>query len=771
MSCDLPIRCRIAALAAVLLAAPLAEAATLRGVPFHFEANRGHFAPAARFVARGTGTTFFFLPGESVLALAGPDGPAVLRMRWIGARGDAPIVGEQPLAGRVNVFHGADPRQWRTDVPTFGRIRYDDLYPGIDVAYYGNAGSVEHDLLVAPGADVAQARLAFEGADSEAIAANGDLAIAVGGRSVLLHAPLSYQEHDGVRHPVASRWTLDDAGHASIVVGDYDRRRPLVVDPVLESSTFFGGNAEDGVNGLHVDASGVTFGGNTASTDLPAPDQAPNPGAADAFVAKLDASGTSLLSITYFGGSGEETERDLRVDANGDAYLFGETTSTDLPTTEGAFDRSCGSDGACNDPLMPIPDTFVAKFHAGTLVYATYLGGSGSDIAGKIAVDADAHAYVAGYTNSVDLPATDGAFDQTCGTDGNCNNVKRDCFVAKLDVDGANLAYLTYLGGSAFDRCFGIDVDASGRAVVVGSTFSADFPATPGAFDTTCGNDGACDSGGPDATADDGFVAMLDPEGANLVYATFLGGSGNGDAMIDEYGWAVRVDADGHATVVGETDSSDFPTPNGARTSFGGGILDAFVARLDPTGAALEYATYLGGTGTDQGLAVASDALGRLVVTGVTDSIDFPRNEALPGPGNECANCGQGFTEGFVTMLDAGGDEFVFSTFLGGSSSDYVPGVAVFGSSIYLLGDTYSADFPTRAALQWVHGAGANYDAFVARIEVPEPDAALLAVAALAALAGCGPGRRNRHAIHCAACASRSRRSIPPSVTSRAIGG
>jgi hypothetical protein len=240
---------------------------------------------------------------------------------------------------------------------------------------------------------------------------------------------------------------------------------------------------------------------------------------------------------------------------------------------------------------------------------------------------------------------------------------------------------------------------------------------------------------------------MLDAAGANLVYATFLGGSGNGDAMIDEYGWAVRVDPDGRATIVGETDSSDFPTPNGARTTYGGGVLDAFVAQLDPSGATLDYGTYLGGTGTDQGLAVATDALGNLVVTGVTDSSDFPRVDPLPGPGNECANCVQGFTEGFVTVLDTSGADPSFSTFLGGSSSDYAPGIAVVGSSLYVLGDTYSADFPTRKALQWVRGPGANYDVFVTRIDVPETDAALLAIAAIAALGGCGPGRRNRHAI------------------------
>ena len=406
-------------------------------------------------------------------------------------------------------------------------------------------------------------------------------------------------------------------------------------------------------------------------------------------------------------------------------------------------------------------------------MYATYLGGSGSDIAGKIAVDAESHAYVAGYTNSIDLPATDGAFDESCGTDGNCNSVKRDCFVAKLDADGANLAYLTYLGGSAFDRCFGVDVDANGRAVVVGSTFSADFPATPGAYDTTCGDDGNCDAGGPDATADDGFVAMLDAAGANLVYATFLGGSGNGDATIDEYGWAVRVDADGSATIVGETDSSDFPTPNGARTTYGGGILDAFVAQLDadrrharatrPISAAPAPTRDSGSRSTRS--ASSSSPASPIRATSRAST-------RCPAPATNAPTARSRFTEGFVTMLDTSGADFSFSTFLGGSSSDYAPGVAVrrhvaLRARRRLLGRLPDA----RTRCQAAHGAGANYDVFVARIEVPEPAAALLrARVDRGARRLCvGPAQSPRDTLR--PCASRSRRSIPPSVTSPAIAG
>jgi hypothetical protein len=718
--------------------ATVAEAAVPRATPLCFERNDGQAAPTVRFVARSSGGSLFLLPGESVLALRGSAAKQnILRMRWLGARTDASIDGEAPLVGRVNQLHGSDRARWRIGIPTFARVRYANLYPGIDAVYYGSGGNVEHDLVVAPGADPAQARIEFVGADSVAQGAAGDLVILLAEDTVRLHAPVAYQQQGAQRIAVASRWVLEGR-RARIALGDYERRRPLVIDPVLSYATFFGGNAEDNGGGIAVDATGIVIAGNAVSTDLPTPGgiQSGNAGSADAFLAKLDPTGATLLYATYFGGGGEDLQRGLAVDAQGDLYLFGETTSTDLPTTVGALDRSCGSDGLCDGGT---PDTFIAKFDgdSGALVFGTYLGGSGSDIAGKIAVDAEFHPYVAGYTNSADLPATPGAYDTTCGTDGTCNNVdgkKRDCFAAKLDPSGGSLSYLTYLGGSAFDRCFGIDIDGDGRAVVTGSTFSSNFPATPGAHDTSCGSDGSCNGG------DDGFVAMLDAAGANLVFATFLGGSGDGDAEVDEYGWAVDADATGAAWVVGQTDSADFPTPNGARTSSGGG-LDAFVAHLDATGTTLSYATYLGGAGTEQGFGLVVDPAGTVHVAGVTDSTDFPLVDALPGPGNSCANCASLFTEAFVATLDGGDGSLAFSSYLGGSSSDYGAAVALAdATSVYVLGDTYSNDFPTRAPYQATHGSGDNYDMFVVRIA--EPGSSPLALAAALALASLVRRRR-----------------------------
>jgi hypothetical protein len=746
-------RALVAGAAACLAAAP--SVAAQRALPLHFEPNLGQLPAHVRFAARGDGYALSLRSGEAVLsfaapaalgprarpdarsrpargssagtapaeppAAAAPSAPAGVRLRWVGAREGAAVVGEKPLAARVHSFVGRDPACWRTDVPTYARVRTVGLYPGIDLVFYGKDGRLEHDLVVAPGADPGAAALAIEGAERVYLDAAGDLVLGLGGHRARLHAPVSYQADPAApygQQPVASRWTLDSNGHARVVVGAYDATRALVVDPVLSYASYLGGNGEDNAGGVHVDASGITLGGLAVSTDLPASGGlfATNAGGFDAFVAKLDPTGTTLLHATYFGGGGDEIERDLAVDAAGNAYLYGETTSTDLPATAGAFDTACGSDGACDGG---IPDVFVAKIGptGDSLVYATYLGGSGSDIAGKIALDGAGRAHLAGYTNSPDFPATPGAHDTSCGSDGACDGAKRDGFVTKLDASGASLLYSTFLGGSGFDRAFGVALDGMGAAIVTGGTLSADFPATAGAFDTTCGSDGACDGG------DDAFVAKLDPSGASLVFATYLGGSGNGVAGVEEYGWDVAVDAAGAAYVVGQTDSSDFPATGAALPVSGGGI-DAFVAKLAPSGSSLDFATYLGGGGTEQGFGIAIDPFGNAVATGVTDSIDFPLVEPLGGPGNACALCSSGFTEAFVAKLGRTGARLLFSSFLGGTSAEYGSGVALADArTVWVVGDSYSTDFPTQAAFQPLHGAGANYDAFLVRLDFPDGDA------------------------------------------------
>jgi hypothetical protein len=707
-----------------------------RPLPLRFEANRGQSHPQVKFLSRGRGYTLFLTSEEAVLTVMGrgsaaggadatpsdsagtPPRSAAIRIKLADAEPNPKVSGLEALSGRSHYFLGKDPNGWHANVPSYEKVKYQGVYPGVDLVYYGNEGRLEHDFILAPGADPGAIQIAFEGIAGLEIDAHGNLLLRTSVGELRLQRPRSFQQKLGGPREIQSRYVLTSSHQVGIEVASYDAARPLVIDPILTYSTYLGGNAEDNGGGIHVDDSGIYIGGLTLSTDFPTQDPlfASNAGGFDAFVAKLDPTGSSLVYATYLGGSGDEIQRDLAVDAAGNAYVFGETTSSDLPTTAGAFDTSCGGDGFCDGGT---PDVFVTKVDptGSALVYSTYLGGSGSDIAGKIAVDASDSAHVVGYTNSTDFPTSLGAFDDACGTDGLCDGGVRDAFATRLDATGSTLGYSTYLGGSDADRAFGVAVDAAGDAYLVGSTFSSDFPATPGAFDSTCGTDGACNG------ADDAFVAKLAANGASLLYATYLGGSGDGDSNIEEFAWAIDVDRHGSAYVTGQTDSTDFPTANALFPTYGGGSLDSFVVKLSPSGSGLDYSTYLGGSGDDQGFGIAVDAFENAYATGATVSTDFPIVDPLPGPGNTCQNCQFGFYESYLTRLDASGSVLLYSTYLGGSSAEYGADLAVGPlGDIYLAGDTYSTDFPTVDPLQSAHGAGSNWDTFVARIETLDAD-------------------------------------------------
>jgi hypothetical protein len=707
-----------------------------RPLPLRFEANQGQSHPTVKFLSRGRGYTLFLTPEEAVLAVMGrphaagtadvtpagssgtPSRNAAVRIRLVDGAPNPKVSGVEKLSGGSHYFLGNDSSAWKANIPGYAKVKYQAVYPGVDLVYYGNDGRLEHDFLLAPGADPDAIQIAFEGIEGLEIEASGDLLLRTSVGELRMQKPRAFQQQDQGRREIPSRYVLSSSRKVGIELASYDATRPLVIDPILTYSTYLGGNSEDNGGGIHVDDSGIYVGGLTLSTDFPTQDPlySSNSGGFDAFVAKLDPTGSSLVYATYLGGTGDEIQRALAVDEEGNAYVFGETTSTDLPTTVGAFDTTCGDDGSCDGGT---PDVFVTKVDptGSALVYSTYLGGGGSDIAGKIAVDASDSAYVVGYTNSTNFPTSPGAFDETCGSDGLCDGGVRDAFVTKLDPTGAALGYSTYLGGSEADRAFGVALDAAGSAYVAGSTFSADFPATAGAFDSSCGTDGACDS------ADDAFTAKLAADGTSLLYATYLGGSGDGDSNIEEYAWAIAVDRQGSAYVTGQTDSTDFPMANALFPVFGGGSLDSFVTRLNPSGSALEYSSYLGGSADDQGYGIAVDEFRTAYVTGATLSLDFPIVAPLPGPGNSCQNCEYGFYESFLMRLNSTGSAILYSTYLGGSSAEYGAYLAV-GSSgdVYLTGDTYSTDFPTVDPFQPAHGVGANWDAFVARIETLDAD-------------------------------------------------
>ena len=603
-------------------------------LPLSFEINRGQTDEAVKFLSRGKGYTLFLTSTDAVLSLrkgsAEPEAqvprlvndrggtgvspvasgsplpqPAVLRMKLLGANPEARVTGIEELPGKSNYFIGNDPEKWRTNVPHYSKVNYEEVYPGIDLVYYGtDQQQLEYDFVVSPGADPKAIQLAVEGAEEIRVDGDGDLVVETEGGEVRFHKPVVYQKEEPQRQYLDGRYVLDDANHeVSFEIAAYDASKPLIIDPVLSYSTYVGGSETDEGSGIAVDASGNAYvTGSTRSANFPvvSPFQSSNNGF-DVFVTKLNSSGNALLYSTYLGGSVSfgDFGGDIAVDSSGNAYVTGTTFSTDFPM---ANPFQAGLNGTS--------DAFVAKLNAdgSALLYSTYLGGSGTEnpddpVDGGIAVDGLGNAYVTGTTFSTDFPtvhplqaAHGGGID--------------DAFVTKLNPTGSALVYSTYLGGDGGESGTSIAVDSSGNAYVTGQTDSTDFP-IQNPFQAAFG-------GGGVAFLGDAFVTKLNAAGNALVYSSYLGGSS------DDIGRSIAVDASGNAYVSGFTLSTDFPTASPIQPAFGGGLRDIFVTKLNTPGNTLLFSTYLGGTGDDLGSGIALDAASNAYVTGFTGSTDFP---------------------------------------------------------------------------------------------------------------------------------------------------
>ena len=769
-------------------------------LPLSFEANQGQTDSQVEFLSRGPGYALFLTRNEAVLSLraqkkpvpphsffraeASPpqkrtadqwpqfasltalldkpqglrarpavqeDTPAsdIVHLKVVGANPRPKVVGVDELPGKSNYFIGKEPKNWRTNVPNYARVRYQDVYPGVDLVYYGNQQQLEYDFVVAPGADASVISLAvlatpalseIAGSPSPRntpplqIGGNGDLVVKADSGEIRLHKPVVYQDHwpgvrdynsvgktrptdDGLRTTdklnrqsaignrqfLDGRYVLTAHNRVRFEIPRYDKTRPLVIDPVLIYSTYLGGTGGDGASGIAVDSSGNAYvTGTTTSTDFPtvhalqATCGSCSSGASDVFVTKLNAAGSALVYSTYLGGSAINVGSSVAVDSSGNAYVIGATTSTDFPTVH-ALQATCG--GGCGTY-----DAFLTKLNAvgSALVYSTFLGGSNDDTGTSIAVDSSGNAYVTGFTNSTDFPIVN-ALQTMCP---DCSSGNTDAFVTKLNAAGTALVYSTYLGGSLAEFSLGIAVDSSGNAYVVGRTDSADFP-TVNAVQATCAS---CSSGSSDT-----FVTKLNATGRSLVYSTYLGG---GD---DDLGNGIAVDASGNAYVTGTTFSTDFPTVNPLQATCAGcssasGISDAFLTRFNAAGTALVYSTYLGGSGSDGGSSIAVDSSGNAFVTGSTTSTDFPTVNPLQAM---CAGCSSasGISDAFLTRFNATGTALVYSTYLRGSGSDGGSSIAVDSSgNAFVTGGTNSTDFPTLNPIQSYGGAG---DIFVTKISPP----------------------------------------------------
>ncbi len=692
---------------------------TYGSLPLPFEQNLGQTDTRVRFLSHGPGFGFFLTadgaatlnltqPGQGASTGAALTGDA-LRLFFAGSATPT-FVAQGQLPSYSNYFGGGSAPLSLTNVPQYGAVVERGVYPGIDVVWHSAPGrQLEYDFVVAPGADPSAIRLHIDGATGLSTDAQGDLLIQTVGGTLVQRAPVLTQAGataGAAARPVAGSATLLANGDLGFQAGAYDKSKPLTIDPVIQYSSYLGGSGDDRAWAVAADGAGDAYvTGTTNSTNFPTTlgayqtSATVNGASLALFVTKLNAAGTGYVYSTYLAGISLSVAHlyGVAVDAAGEAYVTGTTGSTSFPTTQGAFQTAAGSAGA----------GFVTKLNAtgDALLYSTFFGNTNTSPA-AIAVDPEGDAYVTGSTPASDgsssFPTTSGAFETAAGSGTHA-------FVSELNASGSGLVYSSFLAGSGTDQGYGIAVDNAGDAYVTGSTTSTNFPTSAGAYKT-----------GDTSSNSVAFVTKVNPSGSALGYSSYLGGTGG------DQGNAIAVDGGGNAYVTGATSSVDFPTTaSGFQTASGGGTGDAFVTKLNAAGGALTFSTYLGGSGADAGNGIAVDPSGYVVVAGNTASQAMMGHGGFPTTsGARQTGFGGGASDAFVTRLSPGGTSLSYSSYLGGSGNDYGTAVAVdaFGNA-YPVGYTSSTNFPTASAVQGSSGGGAN-DAWAAKLSpLPAPPA------------------------------------------------
>lgn len=722
-------------------------------LPLSFAANDGQTNPRVKFVSRGAGYAVFLTARSAVLELVSKKKTeghpkattesrkinrrpsffaSVVRMGLVGANRNPHEAGLDELPGKANFFIGNDASKWHTNVPLYAKVKYQEVYPGVNLVYYGNQRQLEYDFVVAPGADPGEIRLRFRGASSMRLDREGNLVLTTAAGKISFHKPLVYQRTTGRglsaqvnpksrrhdRRLLKGHYVLLASNQVAFHVGHYNRREPLVIDPVLSFSTYLGGSGGETANAIAVDSSGEAYiAGKTGSMNFPVTSNAflktcgtqqypcSFPNYYDGFVAKLSADGSTLLYATYLGGPaayGTTVINGIAVDSSGDAYVAGSIYSNNFPTTSGAFQPQTSG----NLEFPGVSSAFVTKLNAtgSSLVYSTYLSGTPAntgvpltppDGANAIALDSAGDAYVVGTTSESDFPTTPGAFQTTGPSSGNVIG-----FVTKFNAAGSGLIFSTFLGGSRNDELNAITVDATGNAYVAGIANSPDFPTTPGAYQKGSYFSSQTDAYLPNGS---GVIAKFNPSG-KIEYSTYLGGPGGSSIT------SIAVNSAGAAYVTGATGSGFPVTPNALATTYQS--YAAFVAKLHPDGCALLYSTYLNPPAfadTENPHAIALDSSGDIYVAGGVLGVSLG---SYPGV-NELQPEMQ-LSPGFVSEMDPSGTKLLFSTPLGGSGGDNNYGSEVRGMAldpsgdIYVTGMTVSQDFPVLNALQPVAGGSVN---------------------------------------------------------------
>lgn len=692
-------------------AAELRADSLLGGLPLYFIENRGQADPRVEYYLHGSTGSAYFTRSGVTLAFAAPgrpDPPArspegleqvpvdrwAVKLRFVGGRAVDPV-GVDRSATRVSYFNGS-PSSWHTGLPTYGRVAYRGPWPGIDVLFHGTGANLEYDFLVHPGADPSAIRLAYQGARGVSLDESGQLVVSTPVRTLIEGAPLAWQGAGATRTPVAASFSLVGSGGGfGFDLGAYDPSRPLLIDPtVLDYAGFIGGDLLDSGQAIAVDGAGSAYVvGTTASAqatfpDKVGPDRTFNGGFIDAFIAKVNPAGTGLVYAGYIGGDISDFGEGVDVDNQGNAYVVGSTCSTQpsFPTLVGP---DVTANGGCDGFITKVKPT------GARLAYSGFIGGAFFEGRLSVAVDGARNAYVGGRTQS-----SEDSFPDKVGPDRTFNGGEFDGFVAKITVSGNDFVYCGYIGGAGDDEVSsrrGIAVDGDGSAYVTGDTDSRQgtFP----------------DKVGPDRTFngdDDAFVAKVNATGSALVYAGYIGGAA------EDSGDSIAVDRNGAAYVVGATDSlqGTFPERVGPDLTHNGGGDDAFVAKVNPAGAALVYAGFIGGGRDDEGGGIAVDRNGSAYVTGDTESgqATFPDKS---GPDRTF----NGDEDAFVARINAAGTGLVYAGYIGGDGDDEGQDIAIDADgNAYVTGDTDSgqATFPDLVGPD--RSANGGGDAFVAKV-------------------------------------------------------
>lgn len=681
------------------------QAATnmLAGLPIAFEPNRGQAENSTQFIARTPDLAIDF-------SSAGPrlrwrahksESAGSLEIHFPGANRQPKIEGEVPLAGAGNYFIGNDPAGWITDLPTYGRLRYRQIYPGVDLVFYGRGRHLEYDFVIAPGADPAKVRMEFAGADRMWRDDSGNLILVIEDRELAIRAPAIYQETERGRQAIPGHYVINEDRQVSLELADFDAARPLIVDPIIDFSTYLGGVGLDTGYAVTVDPAGnIYVVGQTASLNFPTRNPLFNAlnGANDAFIVKVNPQGSTVLFSTYLGGRNPgDRAWAVAVDRNGHIHVCGETNSVNFPIVNGAQTNFRGN-----------TDAFISILaNAGNaLLYSSYLGGSFQDVAYGMALDDDGNIYLTGGTKSSNFPTRNPLQAELRGP--------KDAFVAKLNAAG-ELVFSTYLGGDAAgdggsedESGFGIALDPWRNIYLAGLTSSPTFP-TVNALQAHFGG------------VEDAFIARIEADGSKFAYATYLGGSRADNAR------GIAVDAFGQVYLTGYTFFPDFPTVDPLQPDYKGNI-DAFVAKLSAAGDRLIFSTFLGGSAEENtgiltdltpSSAIAVDKTGNIYVAGKTGSTDFPTVFPIQGTL-------RGHTDAFVAKIDPAGSALLFSTFLGSSFigdngiDERALGLAIdpFGG-MYLTGQVLQNDLPTVLPFQPNYGGGLS-DAFLIKVSTPD---------------------------------------------------